>query len=163
MIPVRALLSDCNTARKVAAHPRELLQAVEVPTASAQSDGTSIECDSAASEVLSIRYFTTLQLLLLSLLYSPLLIGFLGLVAFSEIGEFFMTAYLWEFIIVGFFLYALALVLPFASLCWVMMIKYCMGGDIYKNNVTPGCIPSGVECICESGVSDGWKLPCSVL
>ena len=31
--------------------------------------------------------------------------------------------------------------MPFASLLWVMMIKFFMGGDIYKNNVTPGVYP----------------------
>src|SRR5207253_8264043 len=33
------------------------------------------------------------------------------------------------------------LAMPFASLLWVMMIKSFMGGDIYKNNVTPGVYP----------------------
>ncbi len=35
----------------------------------------------------------------------------------------------------------LGLILPFASLLWVMVIKLFMGGDIYKNNVTPGVYP----------------------
>ena len=31
--------------------------------------------------------------------------------------------------------------MPFAALLWVMLIKLFMGGDIYKNNVTPGRVP----------------------
>ena len=31
--------------------------------------------------------------------------------------------------------------MPFASLVWVMMIKSFIGGDSYKNNVTPGVYP----------------------
>ena len=64
-----------------------------------------------------------------------------ALFAYVEVGTFFTTASLGEFIIVGFVLYALGLVMPFASLLWVMMIKLFMGGDIYKNNVTPGVYP----------------------
>ena len=140
VVPVRALLSDCDTARKVANRPREHHQASEAPTA-AKSDRNCTERDETAAKVLSVGYFTTLQVLFLSLLYSPPLIGFLGLIAFAEIGEFFMTAYLWEFIGVGFLMYLFALVLPFASLLWVMVIKLFMGGDIYKNDVTPGVYP----------------------
>ena len=102
-------------------------------------------------------FFTTLQALFLLLLYAPPLTGFLGFIAYAEIGEFFMTAYLWEFIVVGFLMFLVALVFPFASLLWVMAIKLIMGGHIYKNNVTPGVYPSGAECICEPGVSDGWN------
>ena len=93
------------------------------------------------AKVLSVGYFTILQVLFLSLLYAPPLIGFLGLIAFAEIGEFFMTAYLWEFIGVGFLIYLFAFVSPFAGLLWVMVIKLFMGGDIYSNNVTPGVYP----------------------
>jgi len=141
VVPVRALLSDCDTPRKVANRPRELQQASEVPTAAAKSDRNCTERDETAARVLSVGYFTILQVLFLSLLYSPPLIGFLGLIAFAEIGEFFMTASLWEFIGVGFLMYLSALVLPFASLLWVMVIKLFMGGDIYRNNVTPGVYP----------------------
>ena len=61
--------------------------------------------------------------------------------SFADIGTFFKSGSLWEFIIGGFFLYLMALVTPFASLLWVMMIKSFMGGDNYKNNVTPGVYP----------------------
>ena len=103
-----------------------------------KSDENSAECDEAAAEVLSIGYFTTLQVLFAIFLYSPLLVAFLSFVDFIEFGTIFTTASLWAFIIDGFFLYLLALVTPFASLLWVMIIKFFMGGDIYKNNVTPG-------------------------
>jgi non-ribosomal peptide synthetase-like protein len=75
------------------------------------------------------------------LLYAPPLIGFLAMVAFSEVGEFFMTAFVWEFIVVGLLMYLVALVFPFANLLWVMLIKRLMGGHVYRNNVTPGVYP----------------------
>ena len=81
--------------------------------------------------MLSVGFFTTLQVLFLSLLFAPCF-GFLGLIAIAEIGEFFMTASLWGFIGVGFLMYLVALVLPFAGLLWVMVIKLFMGGHIYK-------------------------------
>ena len=138
VVPVRALLSDRNTARKVANLPRALQQA---PMAPVKSDENSAERDEAAAEVLSIGYFTTLQVLFAIFLYSPALVALLSAVDFVELGTLFTTASLWAFIIDGFFLYLLALVTPFASLLWVMMIKFFMGGDIYKNNVTPGVYP----------------------
>jgi non-ribosomal peptide synthetase-like protein len=141
MVPVRALLSDCNTARKVANRPRVLQQTSEAPTAPLKSDENSVERDEAAAEVLSVGHFTTLQVLFAVLLYSPALVAFIGVFGFADVGTFFMTASLWEFIIAGCFLYLLLLVMPFASLLWVMMIKSFMGGDIYKNNVTPGVYP----------------------
>ncbi len=141
VVPVRALLSDCNTPRKVANRPKELQQTSQTPPAAAKSHRNSTERDEAAARVLSVGYFTFLQVLFLLLLYSPALIGFLGLIAFAEISEFFITASLWEFIGVGFLMYLFALVLPFANLLWVMVIKLFMGGNIYRNNVTPGVYP----------------------
>jgi non-ribosomal peptide synthetase-like protein len=141
VVPVRALLSDCNTARKVASRPRVLQQVSEVPGAPVKSDETSAEGDESAAEVLSIGYFTTLQVLFAIFLYSPGLVVFLGVVGFVEFGKIFTTASLWAFIFDGFFLYFLGLVTPFASLLWVMMIKFFMGGAIYENNVTPGVYP----------------------
>lgn len=141
MVPVRALLSDCNTARKVANRPRGLQQASEATTTPVKSDERIVERDEAAAEVLSVGYFTTLQVLFSVLLYSPALVSFLGVFGFADVGTFFITSSLWEFIIAGFVLYLLLLVLPFASLLWVMMIKSFMGGDIYQNNVTPGVYP----------------------
>jgi non-ribosomal peptide synthetase-like protein len=52
-----------------------------------------------------------------------------------------MTAYLWEFVVVGLQMLLVALILPFASLLWVMLIKRFMGGSIYENNVMPGVYP----------------------
>jgi len=140
-VTVRALLSDCDTPRKVASRPRELKQSSETPTAAVKYDRNGTERDETAAKVLSVGYFTILQVLFLLLLYAPSLIGFLGLIAFAEIGEFFMTAYPWEFIGVGFLMYLFALVSPFAGLLWVMVIKLFLGGDIYRNNVTPGVYP----------------------
>ncbi len=138
-VPVRALLSDCNTARKVASRPPTLRQVSRAQMADVQSERSV--GDEAAAEVLSVAYFTTLQILFATFLYSPALAAFLSAFGFVEVGEFFTTGTLWEFIIVGFFLYLLSLAVPFASLVWVMMIKFFLGGHIYKNNVTPGVYP----------------------
>ena len=140
-MPVRALLSDCDTARKVARRSRQLPQPSKAPAAAAQAGRNSAPRDESAARVLSVGFFTALQLLFLWLLYFPPLAGFLGLIAFAEIGEFFMTAHIWEFIGAGLLMYLFALVLPFASLLWVMVIKLLMGGHLYKNNVTPGIYP----------------------
>ena len=141
VVPVRALLSDCNTPRKVASYPRVLRQAFTAATAALMSNENSIERDEAAAEVLPIGYFTTLQVLFAILLYSPGLVGFFIALAYVEVGAFFTTASLWSFIVDGAYLYLLGLVTPFAILLWVMLIKFFMGGDIYRNNVTPGVYP----------------------
>jgi non-ribosomal peptide synthetase-like protein len=140
-VSVRALLSDCNTARKVANYARQIEQASGDEAAATKSGHNGTVRDEAAAKVLSAGYFTTLQVLFLALLYAPPLVGFLAFVAFSEIGEFFMTASLLEFIGVGLLTYLFALVFPFASLLWVLVIKLFMGGHIYRNNVTPGVYP----------------------
>ena len=140
-VPVRALLGDCNTARKVAGRPRLLQQVSAAPTAPVKSQESGAGRDEAAAEVLSVGYFTTLQVLFVIFLASPGLVGFFVALAYVEIGAFFTTASLSAFILVAVGLYALGLILPFASLFWVMMIKLVMGGHIYKNNVTPGVYP----------------------
>ena len=141
VVPVRALLSDCDTARKIADRPRQLQQATATPAGAIKPDQGSSGRDEAAAKVLSVGSFTTLQVLFLCLLFAPALAGFLGLIAFAEIGEFFMTASIWGFIGVGFLTFLVALALPFAGLLWVMVIKLFMGGHIYKNNVRPGIYP----------------------
>jgi non-ribosomal peptide synthetase-like protein len=139
-VSVRALLSDCNTARKVADRPRQVQPSAATPAITAKSE-ESAGRDEAAAEVLSVGSFTALQVLFATFTYSPALVVFFGVFGFLEIGTFFTTASLSAFIIVGFFLYLLGLVTPFVTLLWVMMIKFFMGGDIYKNNVTPGVYP----------------------
>jgi non-ribosomal peptide synthetase-like protein len=138
VVQVRALLSDCNTARKVANCPRALEQALTAPV---KSDKNSAERDEAAAEVLSIGYFTTLQVLFATLLYSPGLVVFLGVFGVIDVEAYFATGSLCAFIVAGFFLYLVGLVMPFVSLLWVMVIKFFLGGDIYVNNVTPGVYP----------------------
>jgi non-ribosomal peptide synthetase-like protein len=140
-VPVRALLSNCDTARKVANHPRQIQDTSETPTAAVDTDQNKPGRDEAAAKVLHVGYFTALQVLFLWLLYAPPLIGFLGFIAFSEIGEFFMTANPWEFVGAGFLTYLVALIFPFASLLWVMIIKLFMGGHIYRSHVAAGVYP----------------------
>ncbi|MEH6519522.1 MAG: AMP-binding protein, partial [Halioglobus sp.] len=141
VVPVRALLSDSDTPRKVGRYTRHVEQLSPVPMPGKQNGEKIVQRDENAAKVLSVGYFTALQTLFLWLLYLPPLAGFLGLIAFSEIGEFFMTAHVLEFIGVGLAMYLAALVLPFASLLWVLVIKLLMGGHLYKNKVTPGIYP----------------------
>jgi non-ribosomal peptide synthetase-like protein len=140
-VPVRALLSDCNTARKVAARPRVLRPEVEAPASAAKSGEPATERDEAAAAVLSVRHFTTLQVLFAALLYSPAFAVALGVFDVAEVGSFFTTASLVDFIVLGLALYGVALVTPFASLLWVMAIKRLIGGSVYRNNLTPGVYP----------------------
>ncbi|MGC1748684.1 MAG: phosphopantetheine-binding protein, partial [Pseudolabrys sp.] len=141
VVQVRALLSDCNTARKVANRPRALQQASKVVTAAVKSDENSAERDEAAAEVLSIGYFTTLQVLFATLLYSPGFVVLFGVLGVIDVEAYFATGSLWAFIVASFFVYLGGLVVPLVSLPWVMMIKLFLGGDIYKNNVRPGVYP----------------------
>lgn len=140
-VPVRALLSDCDTPRKVAACSPEPQQPSRSPVLVAEPAQERIAGDAEAAKILSTGSFTLLQLLFLALLYSPHLMGFLALVAIGEIGEFFMTAQLWQFIAVGLLMYLFALGLPFANLLWVLLIKLCMGGHIYRNGIKAGVYP----------------------
>ena len=142
VVPVRALLTTCNTARKVANQPRALQEASKVPhTVPLKSDENSAARNEAAAEVLSIGYFTTLQVLFAILFYSPGLVSFLGALAYIQVEAYFATANLLEFIIADVALYLLGLIVPFVCLLWVMLIKFAMGGEIYRNNVTPGVYP----------------------
>jgi non-ribosomal peptide synthetase-like protein len=140
-VPVRALLSDCNTVRKIAGRPRVLQQTSKVAATPLRPEKRGTTRDEAAAEVLSVPYFTTLQVLFALFLYSPGIVAFLSVFGSVDIGCFFNAASLWAFIFVGFVLYLLALIVPFVTLLWVMALKFIMGGDIYKNNVTPGVYP----------------------
>jgi amino acid adenylation domain-containing protein len=59
-IGVRALLTECNTARKIASRPRAVKAAATPPGARSRQEGPVR--DEAAAEILSVRYFTTLQI-----------------------------------------------------------------------------------------------------
>ena len=139
MVPVRALLTDCNTARKIAHRPR-LLKEVAEP-AGDHVVVNSARRDEAAAEVLSISHFTFLQLLLAAFLYSPGLVAILILFAVADDATPFTTASVSEYIVVSFFLYLLVLVVPFINLLWVMTIKLLLSGTVYRNKVTPGSYP----------------------
>ena len=141
MVPVRALLGDCNTVRKVANRPRTLEQASKASAAPVKLSETCAKRDEGAAEVLSIRYFTTLQVLFATLLYSPLLVAFVGALTLIDVEAFFTTSSFPEFVVAAFALYFVGLVMPFASLFWVMTIKLILGGDVYRNNVTSGIYP----------------------
>jgi non-ribosomal peptide synthetase-like protein len=140
-VPVRSLLSDCDTARKVANRAQQPDQKRAALKTTDPAGGNNIKRDEKAAKLLNVTYFTGLQILFVSLLYAPPLLGSLGFIAFADIGEFFMTAYLWQFIVAGFLMFLVALALPFGGLLWVMIIKLFMGGHTYRNNVTPGIYP----------------------
>jgi non-ribosomal peptide synthetase-like protein len=91
--------------------------------------------------VLSVGYFTALQVLFATLFYAPALVAFLIAVNSLEVGTFFTTANVGEFIIAGFLLYLVGLAIPFALLLWVMVIKFLSEGNISSNNVSPGIYP----------------------
>ena len=143
-VSVRALLSDCNTARKVAARPRAsqlVPEAIAVPAKPAPSGAGR---DEAMAEVLSVGYFTMLQALFAALMVAPGVAVFLsifGLVDIKTVAASFLTAGLLTFIVIALCLYLLALVMPFVTLLWVMTIKLFMGGHIYKNKLAPGAYP----------------------
>jgi len=141
MVSVRGLLSDCNTARLVADRMRVDQQAPKISPASPISAEKRVERDEAAAEVLSVGYFTTLQILFVILLYSPGLVAVLTVLGFADVERFFVAPYFWELMTLSVLGYLFALVTPFLGLLWVMMIKSFIGGDSYKNNVTPGVYP----------------------
>lgn len=140
-VPVRALLSDCNTARKIAERPRVPAAVLEIVPDTRLGNGSSQPRDEAAAKTLSIKTFTTLQILFSLFLYSPAFIAFLSVFGFLEIGTFFTTANVWAFVIVGFGLYLFGLSVPFLTLLWAMLVKTLMSGHVYRNNVTPGVYP----------------------
>ncbi|MFY0611522.1 MAG: AMP-binding protein [Hyphomicrobiaceae bacterium] len=140
-IPVRALFTDCNTARKIACRPRDaepIGGSVSIPV----PQGAPIHCrDEDAAKVISITQFTILQLLFSLAIYFPGFLAFLSIFAFLEVGTFFATASIWAFIAVGFGLYVVGLSVPFAFLFWGMAIKLLLGGHVYKNSIRPGIYP----------------------
>ena len=140
-VSVRALLSDCNTARKIANRMLKL----QSPTATAMvvenSARISAARDESAAKIMSVGRFTTLQILFAILLYSPGLLASLDVVSTVDIGTLFSTASIWTFIATGIGLYLISLILPFAILFWIMGIKRFLGGHIYRNNLTPGVYP----------------------
>ena len=140
-VSVRELLSDCNTARRVANRIRRVQSPVAAATAAATAGQTSAARDESAAKVLSVRSFTILQILFATFLYSPFLLASLEILGAVEIGSFFATASIWTFVVAGIGMYLLSLLLPFACLLWVMGIKFFLGGDIYRNNLTPGAYP----------------------
>ena len=140
-VTVRSLLSDSNTVRKIASRPRQLQEASATPAPRPASRARTVRRDEDAAEVLSVGSFTALQALFAFFLYSPALLTFLGLFGFVEIGSFFASANLLAFIVVGFGLYVLGLVAPFALLFWALAVKFMLGGHMYRNNVTPGVYP----------------------
>jgi len=139
-VSVLELLTTRNTAGKVARSSRELPVTPADPAAARRSDGRG-EYEAAAAQVLSVGSFTTRQVLFLLLLYSPHLLGFIGFVAFADIGEFLVTAHLRDFIVVGILVHLLALALPFANLLWVLVIRLGLGRQARKHGAKPGVYP----------------------
>jgi non-ribosomal peptide synthetase-like protein len=140
VVPLRALLGDCNTARKVASRPRRTPHTGGAPAGQVKSDADAVGRDEAAAEVLSIGYFTTLQVLFAIALYLPAFLAILGVADLVGVGAF-GTGRLSTFMIAGLLAYLLGLIAPFAALLWVMLLKLVLGGDIHENDVRPGVYP----------------------
>jgi non-ribosomal peptide synthetase-like protein len=140
VVPVRALLGDCNTARKVARRPRASQLAVVAPAAGTRPGAGTSGRDEAAAQILPVGTFTALQALFAAVMYAPLL-AILAILANVDLDVLLAIADLGTFIAASMVLYLLGLALPFASLLWVMLIKGVMGGRVYKNHVTPGVYP----------------------
>ena len=140
-VTVRELLSDCDTARKIADRELERQRGSGKRQVPVQDVVTQLTRDEAAARVLTPRRFTLLQFLFLLVLHFPGILVLVGFVAAAEIGEFFVTARLEEFMFVGVLMYLLALAVPFANLVWVMVIRFLMGGHYGWNNVSHGTYP----------------------
>ena len=139
-VSVRALMSDRNSARKIATLPKQQPTMV-ASSSTVEAAALTTPRDENAASVMSPEKFTLLQLLFVTLIYSPGLAAFIGLFSVVEFRQFFTTPDIWAFIAVGSFLYFFGLILPFLALPWVMLVKLVMGGSIYKNNVTAGIYP----------------------
>jgi non-ribosomal peptide synthetase-like protein len=140
VVPVRALLGDCNTARKVATRPRAVQQSSATPTF-AKPDRIGAAQPDQAEGVLGVGRFTALQLMFAILLYSPALIGFVVALSTLEIGSFVTSASVWGFMFAALVVYVIGLTAPFAALLWAMLIKLFLSGSMYKSNVRPGVYP----------------------
>lgn len=137
-ISVSALLSECDTARKIAERPKQRHTPVPV-TRSPSSE--NVESDEAATHVLSVSAFTLRQILILAVLYAPHLVGLLAVVAYGDVGSFFLTTGYSGFIAVGFLLYLAGLALPFAMLCWVLLVRFVLAPFSVAEMPTPGRYP----------------------
>jgi non-ribosomal peptide synthetase-like protein len=140
-VSVRALLSECNTARKLAERQPAVLSKLEPSSSPVRSKNPADRPDAKAAQVLPIGLFTLLQIVFLLILYAPGLLAFLTFFGFADIGLFFTTANIWSFVIVGTLFYLLVLAVPFVELVWAMFVKLLLGGHIYKNNIQAGAYP----------------------
>jgi non-ribosomal peptide synthetase-like protein len=139
VVSVRALLSGCNTARKVASRPRTREQPCRASRPVLQElQQEVVESGKAPQELLPVGSFTALQVLFATVLYAPGVAILIAGLSFADFDTFFAAPAVSKFILAGCFLYLLGLVAPFGMLLWVMVIKLCMGGHLYKNNVSPG-------------------------
>jgi non-ribosomal peptide synthetase-like protein len=111
------------------------------PAPTPRSDRGRIDRQHAVSDVLSVSRFTILQLLFLLLLHAPSLIAVLGVVATAPVSDLVLRPHLGDFVLVGFLLYLLALLLPFANLLWVLVLKLVLDRGLYRSNVEPGLYP----------------------
>ena len=140
-VTVRALLSECNTARKIAERLPVAMPDREITSNPVRSENPTNMLDAKAAKVLPVGFFTLLQMVFVLIVYAPGLLAFFIFFGFADIGLFFARASIWSFIIVGTVLYLLALSVPFVELVWAMFVKLLLGGHIYKNNVQPGVYP----------------------
>ncbi|MET0538357.1 MAG: AMP-binding protein [Xanthobacteraceae bacterium] len=139
-VPVRALLGDCNTARKVGSRPRTAQESSKTCTPRVRP-GDDTAHEGPAAKVLPVPYFTALQVLFLALLYLPAFVGFILALSFVDFGAYFTSSGMWSFIGAGSAIYVFGLAAPFAALLWVLIIKFSILGSIYKSGVSTGAYP----------------------
>ena len=89
VVPLRALLGECNTARKVAKRARSTPHGRATPAGPVKADADRAGRDEAAAEVLSIGYFTTLQILFAMCPVFPAFVAILVVADLVDVGAFF--------------------------------------------------------------------------
>lgn len=137
-VPVGALLSDCDTARKIAERPKEPAESAPAAVRSVRNAHMGEE---HAEQVLTVAAFTLWQALLSAFLFAPHLAAFLAVVAYGEVGSFILSTGYWGFIAVGFGLYLCGLALPFAMLLWVRTVKVLLAPFGITAPPAPGSYP----------------------
>ncbi|MGD8588262.1 MAG: non-ribosomal peptide synthetase, partial [Chromatiales bacterium] len=140
-VTVRDLLSDLDTARKIAEQAERPALTVDSSQKAPPGQAGPVVGDAAMRQVLGVKWFTTLQCLLILLIYAPAVMGIILVTVAVEWDQFLTTASLLEFVALGILGYLLTLCLPFVNLIWVMLLKFVTGGHPREYHIAPGIYP----------------------
>ncbi|MGI9364316.1 MAG: AMP-binding protein, partial [Rhizobiaceae bacterium] len=160
-IPVRALLTDCDTPRKIAARPRQTESSDTQGSPPLREEVSERPHDHQSFPVYSVTRFTMLQFAFLLLLYLPALATVILGVAYSHFASFLVTSTLLDFVVAGFLMYLLALLVPFVNLIWAKIIAACLFGSRQKQPIVPGVYPKWSTAHLTTFCT--WRLERSVL